>query len=327
MLSNLIKLSGKKLLLPLYHAVSDEDLKHTKHVYSVRNTKQFKEDIDFILKHYKPIDIDTLVNSVSNNKLLKENSVLFTFDDGLKEISEVVAPILKKKGIPAVFFINSGFIDSNNLFYRHKASLLIEEISTKNISGSVVDDISTKLKIETKDKRKLIKQILKIAYNSKNVLDEIAQIIDMDFDIFLKDSQPYLTHNQITRLIDQGFTVGAHSIDHPEYYKIPFSEQVRQTEESQQFMRKEFNTKYNLFAFPFTDYKVTKQFFESIYSSTNPKVDLSFGCAGLKDENFTNHLQRVPMEIEGKSAQRILQTEYLAYLGKKLIGKNKIRRQ
>ena len=326
MLTNLIKLSGKKLLLPLYHAVSDEDLKHTRNVYSVRNTKQFIEDIDFVLKYYKPIDINTLIDLASDNKSQKENSVLFTFDDGLKEVYEVIVPILKAKGIPAIFFINSGFVDNRDLFYRYKASLLIEEINSKNISRSVLDNIAAKLKIRIRDKNQIIKQILSIDYNSKKELDEIAQIIDLDFDVFLKQEQPYLTHDQITSLIDQGFTIGSHGIDHPEYYKILFSEQVRQTTESQQFVKKEFNTKYNLFAFPFTDYKVSKHFFEAIYSSTNPVVDLSFGCAGLKDENFRNHLQRVPMEIEGKSTQRILQTEYLAYLVKKLIGKNKIRR-
>lgn len=315
------------MLLPLYHVVSDHDLKHIKNLYPVRNTKQFIQDIDFILKYYKPINVDTIIESIKNGTKIKRNSVLFTFDDGLREVHDIIAPILKQKGIPAVFFVNSDFIDNKNLFYRYKASLLVEEVKSKEISKSRINEISSKLIDKPNQKNDICKSILNINYKNKFVIDEIAKIIDYKFDEFLETNQPYLTSLQIKSLIKQGFSVGAHSIDHPEYFNIPFDEQLRQTTESIKWIKKSFNQEYNLFAFPFTDYKVSKHFFETIYSLNNPIVDLSFACAGIKDDLYTKHLQRLPIEISNESARQIITKEYLAYIGKCLIGKNLIRRK
>ncbi|MBU8892754.1 MAG: polysaccharide deacetylase family protein [Bacteroidales bacterium] len=326
MLRSLIKLSGKRLLLPLYHVVSDSKLGHIKNLYSVRTTKQFVNDIDFILKYYEPINVETIVDSINNQSDVKRNSVLFTFDDGLKEVYDIIAPILKQKGIPAVFFVNSDFVDNKKLFYRYKASLLVEEIIAKNTNDKVIKDISLKLFDKHVVKEKICEAILNIDYNNTLLIDKLADKLNYDFDEFLEINQPYLSKTQIESLISQGFSVGAHSTDHPEYYKISFEEQIKQTAESTQWIKSNFNPKYNLFAFPFTDYNVSKRFFETIHSSENPRVDLSFGCAGLKDELYSKHLQRIPIEELNLSVKQIITKEYLVYLGKKLIRKNVINR-
>lgn len=327
MLKSLIYLSGKSMLLPLYHTVSDHDLKHIKNLYSFRNTKQFIQDIDFILKYYEPINVDTLIKSINSGTKIKRNSVLFTFDDGLREVHDIIAPILKQKGIPAVFFVNSDFVDNKNLFYRYKASLLVEEVKSKEICKSRINEISSKLIDKPNSKKDICKSILDVNYKNKFVIDEIAKIINYDFNEFLVTNQPYLTSLQLKNLIKQGFSVGAHSVDHPEYFNIPFDEQIKQTTESIKWIKKTFKQEYNLFAFPFTDFQVSRQFFETIYSSKNPMVDLSFACAGIKDELYPKHLQRLPIEMSNESARQIITKEYIAYLGKCLIGKNLIRRK
>jgi len=326
MLRSLIKLSRKNLLLPLYHVVSDDSLSHIKNLYSVRNRDQFIKDLDFILKHYQPIDVETLIDSIKNKNEIKKTSVLFTFDDGLKEVYDVIAPILKQKGVPSVFFVNSDFADNKNLFYRYKASLLVEEMESKILNKYQIHEIVTKLPEDPKSKNEISRSILNIDYNNKFLLDEIASILNYDFNDFLKTNQPYLTTIQIESLISQGFSIGAHSVDHPEYFKIPYDEQIRQTRESILWIKTRFKQKHNLFAFPFTDYQVSKEFFDTIYSTESPLIDLSFGCAGIKDESCVNHLQRLPIEKSNHSAKRIITKEYLAYLAKKLIRKNGIRR-
>jgi peptidoglycan/xylan/chitin deacetylase (PgdA/CDA1 family) len=326
MLSSLIKLSGKKLLLPLYHAVSDVDLKHIKNLYSIRNTKQFVQDIDFILKYFHPIDVETLLDSIENKKEITKNSVLFTFDDGLKEAHEIIAPILKQKGVSAVFFVNSDFVDNKNMFYRFKASLLVEKIKSLKLNENTILEISAKFIEKPKTENEICRFILQIEYHNKFLLDEIAKMLNFSFDEFIEDNQPYLTTAQIRYLIDQGFYVGAHSIDHPEYIKIPYDEQLKQTLESIHWIKSNFKQKHNLFAFPFTDYRISGKFFNTIYASEKPLVDLSFGCAGLKDELYPKHLQRLPIEKSKQLAKQIIRNEYLAYIGKKLIGKNAIKR-
>ena len=325
MLQSLIKLSGKKLFIPLYHSICDNELIHTKHLYSIRTKKLFLDDLDFILKHFKPIDVNTLYESIINQEPLKSNSVLFTFDDGLKEINDIVAPILKQKGIPAIFFINPAFTDNKDLFYRYKASLVIEKLKTGSYSNALISEISKKLN-STNSINSVVKEILNISYSQKNIIDEIAVLLEYDFDLFLKENKPYLTVQQLKNLVYQGFAVGAHSMDHPEYYKISFEEQIQQTVDSVDWVKNNFNQNINLFSFPFTDYEVSKRFFDLIYNPEKPLVDLSFGCAGIKDDYHARNIQRLSMEEKSKSTKQILMNGYSSYLLKRIIGKNRIKR-
>ena len=89
--------------------------------------------------------------------------------------------------------------------------------------------------------------------------------------------------------------------------------------------KSEIKPEYNLFAFPFTDYKVKVDFFDKIYAVKELNLHLSFGCAGVKDDIPFN-LQRIPMEDFDFPAKKALRREYCSYLMKKLIGKNNIKR-
>ncbi len=126
--STLISLTGRKLILPFYHAVSNQRIPHLANVLNTRDTQTFKKDLEFFLRHFEPVGADTLVHIATGEVPLKKPSFHLTFDDGLKEVITVIAPILKEKGIPATFFVNTGFIGNRDLFYRFKASLLIEKL-------------------------------------------------------------------------------------------------------------------------------------------------------------------------------------------------------
>jgi peptidoglycan/xylan/chitin deacetylase (PgdA/CDA1 family) len=136
-----------------------------------------------------------------------------------------------------------------------------------------------------------------------------------------------MTSQQIQELIKQGFTVGSHSCDHPEYRFLSLDEQIEQTRKSTEEIISKFNLDYKVFAFPFTDYEVKKLFFDKIFMKENPICEITFGCAGLKHDSVKNNLQRIPIEKSEYKARTILATEYLYYLLKIPFGKNVISRK
>jgi len=325
-LNGLIRITGKRIVFPFYHLVSDEDIPHVKHLYTVRTTKEFIHDLDFFLKQYKPIGINDFLDSINNGRALSGNCFLLSFDDGLREFHDVAAPILRQKGIPTVCFLNSGFIDNTGLFYRYKASLLVERLQT-----------ATDLYGKQKSLEKWFVEnhlhftpdslgLLKITYANRHLLDELASMLDVHFDEFLKKQHPYLDSTQISFLIQQGFSFGAHSIDHPEYRFLPEKEQIRQTDESIRAITGKFGIKEKLFSFPFTDHDVKRTFFNWVFDPSNPIADLTFGGAGLKRDSIPKNIQRIPFEGTSLDAEQILGTEYLYYLIKTIFGKNLIRR-
>jgi len=313
-LSSLIKQTNQRIFLPFYHAIgSPENLPHITPLYQPRTIKEFENDLDYFLKFFEPVELDFLLNAdLINPKALSAGDKSYfhlTFDDGLREIYDIVAPILVKKGIPATFFLNSNFVDNQDLFFRYKAALILDRQQKKGWS-----------KInESKIKAIAPEGILQINFLNKNKLDEIATLLEIDFLDFLKTQKPYLTTHQIQSLSAQGFTVGGHSINHPLFNEILIEEQLRQATESTFFAKRITAQKANAFAFPFTDFGVKNTFFERLF--LEKKIDISFGTAGVKKQRFAQHWQRFPMEGLDWTAGELAKTEYLYFLIKRMFGK------
>jgi peptidoglycan/xylan/chitin deacetylase (PgdA/CDA1 family) len=278
-----------------------------------------------MLKHFEPITVDQLIHHIQNREPVKKNSFLLTFDDGLRELKDLIAPILLQKGIQAIFFVNTAFVDNNDLFYRYKASLIIEQLA--DLSPKNLEETCQILNIRSQDKELIKSAILKINYLNKHVLDDMANKLHFSFDQYLKAKKPYLSLDDLKDLQQKGFAIGAHSVDHPEFFNLALDAQLNQTIESVTWVKKRINPMYNLFAFPFTDYGISKTFFDSVFGNSELNLDLSFGCAGIKDDYHPNHLQRLPVEENKGSASYIIRKEYFAYLLKKAIGKSRIERK
>lgn len=140
---------------------------------------------------------------------------------------------------------------------------------------------------------------------------------------FLQQYRPYMTSEQIKDWIQKGFAIGTHSQNHPYFSQLSLSEQLAQVKNSGDFLLEKFETGNQAFAFPFTDDGVKKDFFEAIYQTD---IQVSFGCAGLKQDVSPQHFQRIPMEGTAFSAQTLIKNEYFYYLLKMPFGKNKIKR-
>jgi hypothetical protein len=141
-------------------------------LYPVRSENIFKKDLDFLLKHYKPTNLTELLDIIKGKKILEHNCFHLSFDDGLKEIYDIVAPLLIERGIPATFFLNSSFADNKNLFYRYKASLLLEALSAKKYNSVKLQKVRSYFKERlTHDINNLI---LSANYNNRDLLDSIA---------------------------------------------------------------------------------------------------------------------------------------------------------
>jgi len=316
-------LSGKKLIFPFYHSVVFDTFLHINTLYVTRTPKEFKADMEFLLKHFNTIQPQKAFQFHKEKKQPKKPSFLLSFDDGLSGFYYHEAPLLLEKGIPAVVFLNTAFIDNKDLFYRYKASLLINHLIE---NPEPIKIISVFFSDNGIVKANVFEAILSVNYQKSNLLDKAAKICCFSFTDFLNTYKPYLTTEQITELSEKGFLLGAHSINHPKYSEINFDEQIKQTRVSVETVKNKFNQPLSLFAFPFTDDCVSSKLFTRFFDEKNPIVDFSFGSAGIKNEEFNRHIQRIPMEGISASGNKIIKTEYLYYLLKSIVQKNTIYR-
>ena len=305
LIKNIIQLSGKNIIFPFYHLISDQNCPHIRHLYPVKTIDQFKKELDFFQKHYDPITLKEIIFHLKNNTKADKPSFFLSFDDGLKECFTIIAPLLKERNLTAAFFINTDFVDNRALFYRYKISLLIDALKQKH------SDFNSE-------------KLLQFNYSDAEKIHALAEEHQLDFDLFLNESQPYMTWSEIENLHSEGFYIGAHSVDHPLYAQLSLEEQIQQTQESLKIVQEKLSLEYKIFSFPFTDNGVSNQFFEWLFGEE--KVDLSFGTAGIKDDNFSFHLQRLPMDNNLGSPKAFVLKNHLAYGLKRLLGKHLVNR-
>ncbi|MCW3161402.1 polysaccharide deacetylase family protein [Chryseobacterium oryctis] len=302
--------------VPVYHCVSDEKLPHIENVINYKKIKQFEQDLDYISKYFQFVNWSEFKDYVEGNFKPKKKIALLTFDDGFREFYDVIVPILERKGIYAINFINPAFIDNQDLMFRCKASLIINEIEkNNNVNPEVYKILHSKEDIK--------RQVLDINYLQKNTLDKLAQILEIDFNSFLKEQKPYLTTEQLHILTQKGFGISSHSWDHPRYDLLSLEHQLETTFKTFEYL-KENNFLYESFAFPFTDFGVNKVFFDKLFE--NKDLFCTFGSAGVKLDSIERNFQRIPMET-GENAELIIKKEIAYFRLKKLIHKNKIVRK
>jgi hypothetical protein len=307
--------------LPLYHSVSDEELSHIKHVIRYKTTKQFEDDLDYLLKNFQFVDWQEFKAFTSGNFKPKKKIALLTFDDGFREFYEVVAPVLERKGIYACNFVNPAFIDNKDMMFRCKASLLADAVEkNKTIDPEVYRMFSLDNHVE---KGILQKKILSVNYQGREVLDELAEKIEVDFKAYSQEHQPYLSSEELKELTRKGFGISSHSWDHPKYGDLSLKEQMETTDKTFAYLKKN-GFLYESFAFPFTDFEVKKDFFDELFK--NEEIYCSFGCAGIKLDSVKRNFQRIPMEM-GEGGAQIMKKEIAYFRLKKLINKNMIIRE
>ena len=268
------------VLFPSGHIISDCPPPHVRHLYSVPTIAQFKDSVDFLCQRFRPLQLSELpeLPGRRNNNGIPRSFIL-SFDDGMREISDVVAPILREKGLRAIFFIDTSTTDNKRLMWRHKISLVIDRFKASpgpippQIRSLPGNTFSAKLKA--------------LHFTEESTLDEIASLYGVDFDAYLTTHRPYLTTEQILALSREGFEIGAHSHGHPVFAKLTPEEQKEQISASVDAVRA-LGLPCRYFAFPFEDHGVSLSIFKHM---ADLGLILSFGTNGA-------HVDSVPFSFQ-----------------------------
>lgn len=302
---HLRKWSNVNPLIVNYHMVSNESLPHVNKLYPYRDISTFIKDIDYYSSNYHIIGLHDLLNSLKGDSVLPAKSLLITFDDGFREIYDHVAPILEERKISAVFFLTKQFIDNKELSIGCKKSLIINKLKS-NSSSTDDQRVYELLSDNNIAGNSIFEKIMSLSYHQRPLIDEIASVIGFNFCDYLAETKPYVTSSQVVELINQGFYIGGHSVDHPRYHEITLEEQLYQTITSVDFLVEKFSIDYRVFAFPHTDRHITKEFFNAVSGT----LDATFGLPGLIPDLIPFNFQRIGVENENNRVSRTIKFHY-----------------
>ena len=307
-----------------YHTVNNEKLNYLDNLFSFKNEKHFKNDIELLLNNYQPLNPDFFLKDFKYNQIPK-NHFLLTFDDGLSQIFDVIAPILYEKKISAIFFVNPHYIDNKNFFIRHVISVLIDIILNNKYDKEIIQEINYLLSLKkSSSKSLLINDLKKINFDSENILLRITELLKVDINTELKKKKPFISKNQIKEMIDMGFYFGGHTMTHPRLNTINYNDQKKEIFDSINWLKLNFKINYSFFAFPYTDRGISKKLIKSIFKYDNSSI--VFGNSGLKKDFDERIIQRFSLEKPNQNTSKLIVSENLYKFCNKLIGNYNITR-
>lgn len=110
----------KDLRVLAYHrvlpSVDEESFAFDVELVSARQ-EEFDWQMAHIARHFQPVSCQQVVDAIERRAPLPKRAVMVTFDDGFRDNYEIAFPLLRRHGVPALFFLSTGYIDTDRVFW------------------------------------------------------------------------------------------------------------------------------------------------------------------------------------------------------------------
>ena len=161
-------------------------------------------------------------------------SVMITFDDGYRDNFELAFPLLRAYGVPATFFITSGFIDRPRPPWWDEIRWMVHRASGP---GPKAEDLIDSYKRLPAD-------------DANRLLDEIAEQTGAGRQPATDGSDLWMTWDMVRELRAAGMSVGGHTVNHPVLSRLSEDQQRREILGCRQRLAEELGIEMELFAYP-----------------------------------------------------------------------------
>ena len=208
------------LTIFLYHGVTDNKNeiirnKSNKHMF----VQDFENQIKKIRSKYTLLSIDEVVEIHKSNLTWPRNAAAVTFDDGFKNNYKLAAPILLEYNIPTTFYVSSGMINTDMMFWVDMIEDCITRSEKNTISIGLYDTLDISLSnIKNKIKAiNLIKGYCKQVSSSKKnkVINKLIKETKVTPSVEASDDYRLMNWNELKLINDESiFTVGGHTLYH-----------------------------------------------------------------------------------------------------------------
>lgn len=206
---------------------------------------RFTKTLDWLARWFNVLPLDQAVRQLVEGSL-PARAAAITFDDGYADNLTVAAPILRAAGLPATFFIASGYLDGGRMWNDG----LIEAVRR-----SPLTELNTaqwgRFSLDGPDARgsaalRLIDQIKYLEPAERDAaVTEVARAAHTTLPTDLM-----LSSAQLAELHAQGFAVGAHTVSHPILARIPGHRALDEIREGRKALERIIDAPVSLFAYP-----------------------------------------------------------------------------
>lgn len=243
------------------------------------SASDFDKQMRFLVKHFTPV-------KASQAQLVSSNKIQFavTLDDGYIDNYLVAAPILKKLGIPATFYVVSDFVGTDRLFWWEQVADIMHTSKQPELDMmAVIPDFSpadgqaTLLPLSSGDERDYAyNQLCATIRNGLHV--DIASHMKRVSDYFgvqiRQEGRHYDLMNwvQLDELIQQGFEIGGHTASHCNVVGADKNLLKHELIDSLNVLENHLSSPVESFAYPYGLFEKSSKVVADVFAQTSCKA-------------------------------------------------------
>jgi peptidoglycan/xylan/chitin deacetylase (PgdA/CDA1 family) len=177
---------------------------------------QFRRHVEWIARRATPIRVDQLIAALDGAPL-PHNAVLITFDDGYRSCHDLALPILRELGVPATFFIATGFVDQRRLYWWERIAVLLGQTRRATVQLRYPSPLT--LTVADPTTATTLNDLIKDTHglDLDRFLDELAAALDVPWSRAIEARYAdglIMTWDHVRALARAGMDVESHSRHH-----------------------------------------------------------------------------------------------------------------
>jgi len=241
-----------------YHRISDvqdEDEYEFDMELISASCAQFDEQIKYIKQNYNPISIEEFVAFTEGKFELPKRSVLITFDDGFIDNYENAYPILKRHNVPAVIYISTEYINTDDTIWFDKLVFLIKSINDMTLN---IDDLGKEYVLSENNRGTVATKIcsdLKTVPNKSRIkiLNELNEKYGQELKSKSTLKSRMMSWDNVREMDESCISFGSHTVSHPILSQLTDVELSEELEESKRDIEKNLNHVVDTISYPVGD--------------------------------------------------------------------------
>jgi peptidoglycan/xylan/chitin deacetylase (PgdA/CDA1 family) len=199
-----------RLRVLAYHGVEDRDPAENADGFQVPPAV-FARQMEHVARRYRVVALDEVEAAYAGGSALPAGAALITFDDGYRNNASIAAPMLRRMGLPAAFFLTTGFLDRTHLPWWYVLRGWIARVGIEAIGWP--NGTLKKRGMTAHEGIARWEQRLKCMSNAQR--QEMMNSISTRIGLPVASDIEFMRWDEARRLLAQGFALGAHTVSHP----------------------------------------------------------------------------------------------------------------
>lgn len=193
-----------------YHRVNDDG----DPFFGALPTAVFERRMRHVARNYRVLPLEDLVERLQRGGLPR-NSVAITFDDGYRDNLTHAAPILSRLGLPATIFLATGFIGTAEVPWFDRLAHGLKKSAMDAVRTPWGDELALSgVPARLRAMKRIVGHFKLVPDEERHRgLEELLTALGVTDQRIFKNLM--LSWDDVHALRGLGFTIGAHTVNHP----------------------------------------------------------------------------------------------------------------